>query len=443
MTMNEKELAKIKELRNEGETVWSISRLNSMNTCQYGYYNSYVLKNRGIGNCYSASGTEIHEKMELIYKDQYDTSNFSKDLESKLAENEILGLDFPSDLIRDNFTKDVKHFTENFKKLDGKFILEKLLLFKLDDHYIQGYIDAIQVIENEEGNKEINILDWKVSSKFSGAKKLQDAGRQLLMYKYGLDLGSSKTKINTVKWCMIKYLYVNYLKAEKVINYRKCKIDGWVKTIRKAIHKSLLAEGFTEEESMVLMDISVANNNLNNLPESVKNTYWLEDYTDEDGVSDTHISVCSVKSERKYGKKMCSRRKWVSDVRGTLEKDMLNNGVDELEVDILLDEAVKNNNIDNLPQFIKDKYWIEDCYVDYEVTEDRIQELKDYVNHTIELINSKNPNDESEWKPVDFEKDSFYCNHLCNHRQICKFLKDYKKGLNLGDKPSVTLDDIL
>lgn len=356
--MNEKELQKIKELRADGETVWSISRLNSINTCEYSYYNSYVLKNRGLSNCYSATGTAIHDKMEAIYKNQYDISNFSADLEMQLAENEILGLDFPSDLIRDNFTQDVKHYTEHFKKMDGKFILEKLLLFKLDDHYIQGYIDAIQVIENDEGNKDVNVYDWKVSSKFSGKTKLQDAGRQLLLYKLGLE-ATSKATINTVSWCMIKYLY-----------------------------------------------------------------------------------VCHVQKNGKTKKKMCSRRKWVKDMQPALEKEMLANGIDELEVDILLDLAVKNNNINNLPQFIKDKYWIEDCYVEYEVTEERIQELKDYINNTITLIQSKNPNDESEWKPVDFEKDSFYCNHLCNHRATCKFLKEYKSSLNLG-KTSVTLDDIL
>ena len=207
-------------------------------------------------------------------------------------------------------------------------------------------------------DKKVNVIDWKTSSKFSGKAKLQEAGRQLLMYKLGLE-ATSKAKINTVSWCMIKYLY-----------------------------------------------------------------------------------VCHVQKNGKTKQKMCSRRKWVKDMKSTFEKEMKNNGVDDLEVDILVEEAIKNNNIDNLPQYIKDKYWIEDCYVEYEVTEERIQELKEYVNNTIALIESKNPNDENDWKHADFEKDSFYCNHLCNHRDTCKFLKEYKKGLNLT-KREVTLDDIL
>ena len=356
--MNEKTLDKIKELRADGHTVWSISRINSIHNCEFEYYNTYVLRKRGKQNCYSVTGSFIHDKIEQFYKGD-DSVKFSltDDFEVHMEESEILGLDFPSEDIRKNFTEDIKHFTEHFKKLDGKFLLEKLMLFELDGHYIQGYIDAIQVIENEEGSKDVNLYDWKTSSKFAGKAKLESAGRQLLLYKLGLE-ATSKANINTLSWCMIKYLY-----------------------------------------------------------------------------------VCHVQKNGKIKKKMCSRRKLIKDMKPAFEKEMLASGMDDLEVDIVLEEALKTNSMDNLPQFIKDKYWIEDCYVEYEATEERIQELKDYVNNTIALIESKNPNDASDWKPVDFEKDSFYCNHLCNHREICPFLKEYKKGLNL-DKKNVTLDDL-
>lgn len=346
---------KLKQLRADGHTVWSISRLNSFHNCEYEYFNTYILRNRGKGNCYTEVGSFVHDFIENVYKGNNNKNNFSEAFELKMAENELLGIDFPSDDIRKNFTEDILHYTNNFKLLDGKHLLEKLIVFDIDGHYIQGYIDMIQVTYD----KEINVVDWKTSSKFSGKAKLQDAGRQLVMYKVGLESTSSKAKINTLSWCMIKYLY-----------------------------------------------------------------------------------VCHVQKNGKTKKKMCSRRKWVKDMKPTFEKEMIKEGMDELEVDILLEQSVKNNSIDKLPDFIKDKYWIEDCYVEYEATEERIQELKDYVNNTIKLIESKNPNDELEWKPVDFEKDSFYCNHLCNHREICPYLKEYKKSLNLG-KTTVTLDDIL
>jgi len=344
---------KVKQLRADGHTVWSISRINSYHNCQFEYYNSYILKNKGIQNCYTSSGTFIHDKIEKYYKGEEEVKlTFSKDFDIQMAENELLGLDFPSDLIKDNFVKDVKHFTENFSKLEGKFVLEKLIVFQIGKHYIQGYIDAIQVIENEEGNKNVNVIDWKTSSKFGG-KKLDEAGRQLLIYKLGLE-STTSAKINEVKWCMIKYLY-----------------------------------------------------------------------------------VCHIQKNGKIKRKMCNRGKWVKEMKSTLEKEMLKEGMDDLEIDILMEESLIKNSIDNLPQYIKDKYWLEDCYVTYEVNEDNVQELKDYVNLTIEEIQSKNHNDETEWKPLDFEKDSFYCNNLCGHRQSCSFRKKYINELNLPKKDAL------
>ncbi|MEQ6355120.1 PD-(D/E)XK nuclease family protein [Lysinibacillus sp. M3] len=351
---------KVKQLRADGHIVWSISRINTYDNCQFEYYNSYILKNKGIQNCYSSPGTFIHGKVEKYYKGDDEVKHtFSNDFDILMAENELLGLDFPSDLIRDNFVKDVKHFTENFSKLDGKFVLEKLIVFQLGEHYIQGYVDAIQVIENEKNNKDVNVIDWKTSSKFSGKKRIE-AGRQLLMYKIGLE-STTSAKINEVKWCMVKYLY-----------------------------------------------------------------------------------VCYMQKNGKIKRKMCNRGKWVKEMKSTLEKEMLKEGMDDLEVDILIEESLKENSIDNLPSYIKEKYWLEDCYVTYEVNEENIKELKNYVNTTIEEIQSKNKNDETEWKPLDFEKDSFYCNNLCGHRLTCSYRKKYINELNLTKKDTLSdLDDLL
>lgn len=427
---------KLKELRSQGHTVWSISRLNSANQCMYEYYQTYILRQRGISGVYGEVGGIVHDDIESIYKGELEKSDFPDKLEASLIEMELKGIKFPSDDIRRNYTNDVLHFASNFKLLDGKHLLEKLIIFDVDGHYMQGYIDMIQVTDD----KQVHIVDWKTSSRFAGAIKLRDAGRQLVMYKLGLEAMSSKVNVNSLKWCMLKYVTVKYLKSEEVINERKCKIDGWVKTIRKQLHKLVVETGISEDDTEKLMNIAVENNNLSNLPKSVQDSYWLKDLIIDGEVSDTHLLVCSVKSPRKYGSKMCSRRKWVLEMREKFEKEMIDNNLDEMEIDILLDDAVKNNDISNLPDYIKDKYWIEDCYVEYEVDEEKIQELKDYVNNTIKLIESKDVNNPDDWKPLNIHNDSFYCNHLCNHRSTCKFLKEYKANLNL--QPKAIFDDL-
>ncbi|MEC0685127.1 hypothetical protein P8888_19295, partial [Bacillus haynesii] len=92
----------------------------------------------------------------------------------------------------------------------------------------------------------------------------------------------------------------------------------------------------------------------------------------------------------------------------------------------LLDNAVEQNTLDCLPDEIKHKYWLEDCIVEYEITEERINELKDYVFSTVNEIESKDASNEAEWKPVEINKyNSFYCSVLCGHRRTCKFYKEF------------------
>lgn len=135
--------------------------------------------------------------------------------------------------------------------------------------------------------------------------------------------------------------------------------------------------------------------------------------------------------------KMVSRGKWVKEMRNNLEKDLKEHDeLAEFEIEMLLDEAVQNNNIHNLPQDIQDKYTFEDAYVEYEPTEERIEELKQYVKSRVDEINSKNKDDENNWKPVEIKSDhdTFYCANLCGFRKSCKHYKAYLNKVDFKDK---------
>lgn len=338
--MNSKEM--LDNLKKQGITVYSYSRIGSFNNCEYEYYNSYVLRDRGIVNCYTEIGSCIHDSLEAIYKDEKDKENLVEDFQSKMTELDVLDIRFPNEKIRGSFEADVNHFVNNFNKLDGKFKLEELIVFKTrDGHYFQGYIDAIR--PSEKGKPYIDVIDWKTSSKFSG-KKLDEAGRQLLMYKLGLEQ-ITDFKVDKVMWFMIKYVY-----------------------------------------------------------------------------------VCSKLKNGKTKKKMCNRGKWVKEIRNPIEKEMYKLGMDEFEVEMLLDKAITDNNLDCLPKEIQDKYWLEDCFVEYDATEEKIDELNDYISNTIAAINSKDHKNEDDWKPVDINNgNSFYCSVLCGQRKKCKYYKQFLK----------------
>lgn len=310
-----------------------------MNTCNFEYYNTYIKKNRGINNCYGEVGSEMHDYIENVYRGNIEnTADFNQKLHNKLLELEIMDLDFPSEVIKNSFVKDMDHFTKNFNKLDGRFTLEKMFVTQIGKYYLLGYIDAIQQLD-----EKINIIDWKTSSKFTGSK-LQEAGRQLVIYKLGLE-NTSDIKINEIKWAMLKY-----------------------------------------------------------------------------------INVCWKLKNGNIKKKMVNRGKLIKEMKNTFEKEMLNSGMDEIEVGMILMLAESNNSFKDLPDMITDKYWLEDCFVEYEATEEIIKEVEDYVVNTIEEIESKDIHIESEWKPLDFDKEgTFYCNTLCSHRKTCKFIAQYNK----------------
>ncbi|WP_025909318.1 PD-(D/E)XK nuclease family protein [Priestia flexa] len=330
---------KLDELRSQGKRIFSHSKLNTMNTCEYEYYNTYIKKNRGIDNVYTLMGSLIHDNLENIYNNKNDIEKFRKQYQEKLFELDMLGINFPNESIGNSWKADVGHFLENFKKLDVKMKTEMLIVFEvLDGVYVQGYIDA--TVPSDQGKPYVNLIDWKTSSKFSG-KKLTEAGRQLLMYKLGIE-AVSKYKVDKIMWFMIKYVTVHRQGKTKVIT------------------------------------------------------------------------------------KMCSRGKWVKEMRNQIEKELISIGMDAFELEMLLDKAVEDNNLDCLPEEVKSKFWLEDCVVEYEVTEERLEEFKNYIRETIGRIDSKDPNNEDDWKPVEISKyNSFYCSTLCGHRKHCKYYKKF------------------
>lgn len=329
---------KLKELRENGVNVYSFSKLGSFNNCEYEFYNSYINKKETVPNIYTLIGSEVHNGIEQIYKKEINSVSFKENFENKLIECELLGYNFPNESIGDSFKKDMSHFMDNFNEIEGNKLIEKLIVFEIDGIWLQGYIDCI--IPSDKGKPYVDIYDWKTSSKFTGSK-LTDAGRQLLLYKIGLEQ-STNMKVDKVQWFMVKY-----------------------------------------------------------------------------------VNVCFVQKNGKVKKKMCNRGKWVSDIKNYLEKDLTSLDMSELEISFKLDDAITNNNLDQLPEEIKNKYWLEDCIVEYDTSDEKIEEVKNFVKETVAKIENKVASN-SKWKPIEISKyNSFYCSVLCGHRKRCEYYKEF------------------
>ena len=96
--------------------------------------------------------------------------------------------------------------------------------------------------------------------------------------------------------------------------------------------------------------------------------------------------------------------------------------MDEFDIGILIDEAILENNVNNMPKEVKDKYNLKDWYLYYDYTEADIAEVYDYINSTIEEIN-----EEIEFEPNP--SNTFFCNNLCNHADLCPAIQKLNNSM--------------
>ena len=316
-------------LRNKGYTVYSISRLNSYNDCQYGYYRSYILRDRGENNVYASLGGKIHDSLE-------DVCNGIKTVEEMAIkfdddfDVDTMFMNFPSEKIKDSWYADMKHFVSSFKPLQyDKIITEKGFVTNIDGVWMQGFIDVLAYNEDE-----VIILDWKTSSSFS-KDKLLHAGRQLVLYKLAVEQMLNK-KVDKLAWFMLKYVNVCY--------------DGKIK--------------------------------------------------------------------------QCNRSKWVDGISGLIKTQLKKLGYNNYEDMIVI--ATENNNLNNMPQEVRDRFNIEPSIIWYDVTDELIQETINYITDTISEIEGKDVENVRAWECKNIYKDKgFFCKNLCSHSKNCKMFKWY------------------
>ena len=335
---------KLKELFDRGEKVYSISKLNNIDTCEYQAYLTYVKKHKGLGNCYNILGSQIHDCLEKIMNGLSDESELPTVLKKELADIDRLGIDFPSDRngnssIKDNWIADMSDFCNSFVKPKGQFETEQLFIYKTPEGaYLQGYIDLIR--HNRDGS--ISIFDWKTSSQFS-LSDLKHHGRQLVLYALGKEQEGYNVK--SVAWIMLKYAEVSF----------------WGKARKNSKNETLI-------------------------------------------------------------KKVCNRSKIANELKPYIESDLEKLGYSELDIELMVNEAVKANSLSKLPEEIQKKYTIKPYVRKYELTDEIKQETLNYIKDKISQFESKS-DDENDWAPIKItDKNSFYCNNLCGYRKECRFI---------------------
>lgn len=273
---------RLQELRDKGITVYSISRLDTINRCLAEAYKTYVLHERGRDSIYAKMGTRLHDTLEKIANGEADESSLLPAMNDELEDMQLCGLEFPkdregNDTIRDNWIKDITHFCSTFHMPRGKKLkTEELFLYTTPSgHILQGYID----LQHELNDGSIAIYDWKSSSIYKGSD-LKDHARQLILYALGKE--QEGYTVRSISWVFLKFVRVTFQGYKTSKSKQKTEI---VKDIERRKIYAELEKYFQkdlEEMGMDEFDISVTLDNIkqeiyNNgqIPEILRDKYKM------------------------------------------------------------------------------------------------------------------------------------------------------------------------
>lgn len=188
--------------------IFSFSRIGNFENCQYGYYLTYVEKNRGENNVYGILGGVLHEIMEKLEHNLITNDEGIKIWNKEVDYLDVMGeLNFPTENAKNSYIEDVVLYLRSFVPIDfkGKEVAaEKYFEMKLvDDYMFRGYIDLCSI---DHIKKEIQIYDYKTSSKsgFSGKKLIQKC-YQLILYAIALQEEYPEYVITKTCFDMVKY----------------------------------------------------------------------------------------------------------------------------------------------------------------------------------------------------------------------------------------------
>lgn len=136
------------------------------------------------------------------------------------------------------------------------------------------------------------------------------------------------------------------------------------------------------------------------------------------------------------------RAKWVKSQENKLRTTLLDNSYDVFEIDTMVEEAIAMNSIENLPQCVKEKFKLKNCYIDVQMSQEEADKLEKFVIETIREVEDKEAmGDLDEAFPEEKidASNEFYYTQLSP--QVLKFNKGYQEQqAMISAGKSLTLD---
>ena len=279
MRLNNEEIQKLCEtLGTDRLNSWS--RVNCVHNSLYEYLLKYILhkpEDRD-DSIYKITGGISHNILEKFYSGEIKYEDMIDEFEDGwMAAFEIAGLKFNrsdserNKSIADKYYYDLKNFFQTHEVIQNDMKIEKFITVKIGDEYYQGYIDSL--IVDEDGN--YTILDWKTSSIYKGEKAKNECG-QLVMYAMALHQKGIPYEKIRIAWNFLKYVCVTVQSKKgdkKVREIERYELGDKL----QANAKMWLKEFGYGDQLMEYLDKLAQTNDINCLPEEVRQKYELHD----------------------------------------------------------------------------------------------------------------------------------------------------------------------
>lgn len=266
-------------MKKEGvDRIWSWSKINCFHTSPYEYYLKYIKKAKEdrADSIYTTTGGLAHNILEKFYTNEIPYEKMIDEFEDGwIVAAEIADLKFDradeerNGKIKDKYYENLVHFFNNHTVLKNKPVIEQFVKVKVGENLFQGYIDL--TFKDDEAC--INIVDFKTSSIYKGAKAENESG-QLVLYALSLmQQGVPKDKIK-ICWNFLKYVSIQYQQKNGEIKTReveRCKIGESLQSNAKTWLKHF---GYEPDEYLKEM---LDTNSIDCLPDEVKEKYVISD----------------------------------------------------------------------------------------------------------------------------------------------------------------------
>lgn len=266
-------------IKKEGvDRIWSWSKINCFHTSPYEYYLKYIKKAKEdrADSIYTTTGGLAHNILEKFYTGEIEYDKMIDEFEDGwIVAADIADLKFDradeerNEQIKDKYYENLVHFFNNHTVLKNKPIIEQFIKVKVGGNLFQGYIDC--AFKDDEAC--FNIVDFKTSSIYKGAKAENESG-QLVLYAIGLNQqGVPMDKIK-ICWNFLKYVTIQYEQKNGTVKTReveRCKIGESLQSNAKTWLKAFEYE--PDEYLKAMLDT----NGIDCLPDEVKEKYTISD----------------------------------------------------------------------------------------------------------------------------------------------------------------------